>query len=55
MGISRSSANMGLTVKDIQNALKEQNSESAAGELGKQPVIDVDVTIPITAVAAYRQ
>ena len=42
-------ANMGLTVKDIQNALKEQNSESAAGELGKQPVIDVDVTIPITA------
>ena len=42
-------ANMGLTVKDIQAALKEQNSESAAGELGKQPVIDVDITLPITA------
>ncbi len=38
-------ANMGLTVKDIQAALKEQNSESAAGELGKQPVIDVDITL----------
>lgn len=42
-------ANMGLTVKDIQAALKEQNSESAAGELGKQPVVDVDITLPITA------
>ncbi len=42
-------ANMGLTVKDLQDALKDQNRESAAGEFGKQPVIDVDVTIPITA------
>ena len=42
-------ANMGLTVKDLQDALKDQNRESAAGELGKQPVIDVDVTLPITA------
>ena len=42
-------ANMGLTVKDLQNALKEQNSESAAGELGKQPVLDVDITLPVTA------
>lgn len=42
-------ANMGLTVKDLQNSLKEQNSESAAGELGKQPVLDVDITLPITA------
>ena len=40
-------ANMGLTVKDLQDALKDQNRESAAGELGKQPVLDVDVTLPI--------
>lgn len=42
-------ANFGLTIKDLQNALKDQNRESAAGELGKQPVIDVDITLPITA------
>ena len=42
-------ANMGLTLKDIQNALKDQNRESAAGEIGKQPVLDVDVTMPVTA------
>lgn len=42
-------ANMGLTIKDLQNALKDQNRESAAGELGKQPVLDVDITLPITA------
>ncbi|MDR0748435.1 MAG: efflux RND transporter permease subunit, partial [Tannerellaceae bacterium] len=42
-------ANMGLTVQDLQNALKDQNRESAAGELGKQPVLDVDVTLPVTA------
>ena len=36
-------ANMGLTLKDIQNALKDQNRESAAGEIGKQPVLDVAV------------
>lgn len=42
-------ANMGLTVKDLQAALQDQNRESAAGELGKQPVLDVDVTMPITA------
>ena len=42
-------ANMGLTVQDLQKALKDQNRESAAGELGKQPIIDVDVTLPITA------
>ncbi|MBF0577620.1 efflux RND transporter permease subunit [Dysgonomonas sp. GY617] len=42
-------ASFGLTVKDLQNALKDQNRESAAGELGKQPIIDVDVAMPITA------
>ncbi len=42
-------ASFGLTIEDLQNALKDQNRESAAGELGKQPIIDVDVTIPITA------
>lgn len=38
----------GLTVQDIQNAIKEQNRESAAGVLGQQPARDVDITIPIT-------
>ncbi len=42
-------ASFGLTVKDIQDALKDQNRESAAGELGKPPVSDVDVAIPLTA------
>ncbi len=42
-------AGFGLTVKDLQDALKDQNRESAAGELGKQPVTSVDVAIPITA------
>lgn len=42
-------ASFGLTVKDLQNALKDQNRESAAGELGKPPVSNVDVAIPITA------
>lgn len=41
-------ANFGLTVKDLQNAIQEQNRESAAGVLGAQPIGDVDVTIPIT-------
>ena len=41
-------ANFGLTVKDLQNALKDQNSEAAAGEFGKQPMEGVDLTIPIT-------
>lgn len=42
-------ANLGLTVKDIQNALKDQNRESAAGTLGQAPVTDVDITMPIIA------
>lgn len=41
-------ANFGLTVKDLQDALKDQNRESAAGVLGQQPVKGLDVTIPIT-------
>ncbi|MDO4164746.1 MAG: multidrug efflux RND transporter permease subunit [Bacteroides sp.] len=41
-------ANFGLTVKDLQNALKDQNRESAAGVLGQQPVTGLDITIPIT-------
>lgn len=36
-------------MKDLQNALKDQNRESAAGELGKPPVAGVDVAIPLTA------
>ncbi len=42
-------AAMGLTVKDLTNALKDQNRESAAGTFGQQPIEDVDVSIPITA------
>ena len=42
-------ANLGLTVKDLQNALKDQNRESAAGVLGQQPMENLDVTVPITA------
>ena len=42
-------ATMGLTVKDLQDALKDQNRESAAGEFGKQPILNVDVTLPVTA------
>ena len=41
-------ANLGLTVKDLQDALRDQNRESAAGILGQQPVTDLDITIPIT-------
>ena len=42
-------ADLGLTVKDLQNALKDQNRESAAGVLGQTPAHDVDRTMPIVA------
>lgn len=42
-------AAMGLTVQDVQKAIKEQNRESAAGVLGQQPIEGIDVTIPIVA------
>ena len=42
-------ADMGLTVKDIQNALKDQNRESAAGVLGQAPMSGIDMTVPIIA------
>ena len=42
-------ANMGLTVQDLQSALRDQNRESTAGELGRQPISGVDVNLPITA------
>ncbi|MDE7069290.1 MAG: multidrug efflux RND transporter permease subunit [Alistipes sp.] len=42
-------ADLGLTVKDLQAALKDQNRESAAGVLGQAPMTGIDVTIPITA------
>ena len=40
---------MGLTVKDLQSAIKDQNRESAAGILGQAPIEGVDVSIPIAA------
>ena len=42
-------ADLGLTVKDLQDVLMDQNRESAAGVLGQAPMEGVDVTIPITA------
>ena len=42
-------ANLGLTVEDLQKALKDQNRESAAGVLGQQPISNIDVTTPIIA------
>lgn len=42
-------ANLGLTVDDLQKALKDQNRESAAGVLGQQPISDIDITTPIIA------
>ena len=42
-------ADLGITVKDIQNALKDQNRESAAGALGQAPASGVDLTMPIIA------
>ena len=41
-------ASFGLTVKDLQDALRDQNRESAAGELGLQPMESIDVTLPIS-------
>ncbi|MDE6877379.1 MAG: efflux RND transporter permease subunit, partial [Alistipes sp.] len=42
-------ADLGLTVKDLQSVLKDQNRESAGGVLGEAPIEGIDVTIPITA------
>ncbi|MDE6277358.1 MAG: efflux RND transporter permease subunit [Muribaculaceae bacterium] len=42
-------ADMGITVGDIQSALKDQNRESAAGVLGQAPMDGVDLTVPIIA------
>ncbi len=42
-------ADLGITVQDIQSALKDQNRESAAGALGQAPARDVDITMPIIA------
>ena len=39
-------ANFGLTVQDLQNALKDQNRESAAGVLGQCPSPSIRLTIP---------
>jgi len=41
-------ANFGLTVADLQAALKDQNRESAAGVLGQQPMTGLDITILIS-------
>ena len=42
-------ANLGVTLQDVQSALKDQNRESAAGTLGQAPAEDIDITMPIIA------
>lgn len=42
-------ADMGISVKDLQTALKDQNRESAAGVLGQSPNEGIDMTVPIVA------
>jgi len=42
-------ADLGLTVKDLQSVLKDQNRESAAGVLGQAPMSGIDLTVPIIA------
>ena len=42
-------ADMGVTIKDLQTALKDQNRESAAGVLGQAPNDGIDLTVPIVA------
>ncbi len=42
-------ADLGITVKDLQTALKDQNRESAAGVLGQAPNEGIDRTVPIVA------
>ncbi len=42
-------ADMGITIQDLQSAIKDQNRESAAGVLGQAPMEGADITIPITA------
>ena len=42
-------ASLGLTVQDIQSALRDQNREAAAGQLGRAPSEKgVEITVPIT-------
>ena len=54
-------ADLGLTVSDLQTALKDQNRESAAGILGQAPMEGIDITIPIktqgrlSSVAEFEQ
>lgn len=42
-------SDLGLTIQDIQSALKDQNRESAAGVLGQAPMNGIDITVPIIA------
>ena len=52
-------ANFGLTVQDLQNALKDQNRESAAGVLGQQPVNGtrhlLSLSLPRDALSSAKQ
>ena len=42
-------ADLKISVQDIQDALKDQNRESAAGALGQAPATGIDLTMPIIA------
>jgi HAE1 family hydrophobic/amphiphilic exporter-1/multidrug efflux pump len=42
-------AELGLTPADVADAIREQNTQSAAGRLGEEPMVDrVDLTLTVT-------
>ncbi len=45
----------GLTVSDLTSAIKDQNRESAAGELGLQPNDSIDITIPLSTAGRLQK
>ena len=40
-------ASFGLTVGDLKDAIKEQNSEASLGTVGRSPNEDVEIVLPI--------
>ena len=49
-------AGYGLTVSDISKAIKEQNKEAAAGEIGAQPSDDtIKLTFPVRAQGRFNK
>jgi len=49
-------AGYGLTVTDVRNAIKEQNKEAAAGNIGAQPMNEtIKLNFPINAQGRYNK